>query len=218
VSDPALYHERRLEQTAAALAALQEAGVGEQFVLGGLCSGAYWALHAALRGEPVLGVLAVNLYCFQWEAELVAEVETLRALRSLRGRGWRRLRRRDVTEGEVLERVRSVGLARLGGALRRPAELRQRAAIEAALDRLAERGVELLLLLCADEPLAGMLARARLLEQADGRWPQLTVERLPSRDHMMRAPWLQREAHAALDRGLQRALALASAASARTGA
>jgi len=218
VSDPALYHERRLEQTIAALGALREAGIGEAFVLGGLCAGAYWALHAALRGEPVLGVLAVNLYCFQWEGELVAEVDTLRALRSLRGRGWRRLRRRDVTEGEMLERLRSVGLIRLGRALRRPAELRQRAAIEAGLDRLAERGIELLLLLCRDEPLEGMLSRAGLLERPHERWPQLTVERLPSRDHMMRAPWVQREAHAALDRGLERALARNHAPPPRTGA
>ena len=48
-------------------------------------------------------------------------------------------------------------------------------------------------------------SRSGVLERI-GRWPNLTVERSPPRDHMFRALWLQRRVHESLDRALERAL------------
>jgi hypothetical protein len=49
-------------------------------------------------------------------------------------------------------------------------------------------------------------ARQGALDQLE-RWPNLTVERIPSTDHMFRALWLQRHVHESMDRGLDRVLA-----------
>jgi hypothetical protein len=44
------------------------------------------------------------------------------------------------------------------------------------------------------------------------RWPNLTLERLPSTDHSFRALWVQREVHTHLDAALDRALLAAAPA------
>ncbi|HEX7609099.1 MAG TPA: alpha/beta fold hydrolase, partial [Solirubrobacteraceae bacterium] len=46
-----LYVPEYVEQVHAALDMLEERGLGERFVLLGLCSGAYWSMHAALQDE-----------------------------------------------------------------------------------------------------------------------------------------------------------------------
>jgi hypothetical protein len=77
--------------------------------------------------------------------------------------------------------------------------------IEAALDRLRDQGTDTVLLLCRGEPLYDQLARERLLQRA-GRWPNLHLVEVPTRDHMFRAAWLQRYVHDALDAALDRVL------------
>ena len=49
------------------------------------------------------------------------------------------------------------------------------------------------------------LVRQGALDQHE-RWPNLTVEQIPSRDHTFRALWLQRHVHESLDRALDRVL------------
>ena len=49
-------------------------------------------------------------------------------------------------------------------------------------------------------------ARHGLLDQLD-RWPNLRLERIPSRDQMFRAQWLQQHVHERLDNALERVLA-----------
>ena len=49
-------------------------------------------------------------------------------------------------------------------------------------------------------------ARQGLLDQL-GRWPNLRLERIPSRDQMFRAQWLQRHVHERVDEALERMLA-----------
>ena len=40
-----------------------------------------------------------------------------------------------------------------------------------------------------------------------GRWPNLRLERIPSRDQMFRAQWLQRHVHERVDEALMRIMA-----------
>src|SRR5205823_2936218 len=61
-----LYASQRTEQTLAILDQLAARGLPNRFVLGGLCSGAYWSVHAALADERVVGALMINLYAFFW--------------------------------------------------------------------------------------------------------------------------------------------------------
>jgi hypothetical protein len=202
VSNPALYHPARLAQAHDLLDGLRAAAIARRFVLGGLCAGATWALRTAVERDDVAGVLAVNLYCFTWDLELVNELETVRALRSLRGSGWRRLARGDVTEEALWARLRSLGLTRLRGVLLRPAQRRQWRQARLILDRLRDRGVHVELLFSRNEPLAALLGRGF----AAARWPNTQLASLPTRDHMFRALWVQRRVHELLADGLWRSL------------
>jgi SAM-dependent methyltransferase len=148
----------------------------------------------------------INLFSFFWSQELVAEHETHAALAGLRGGGWQRLARRELSRSEITTAIRSIRPGRLRAGAQRPVERSQAAQVSRALDHLRDRGTEALLLLSQGEPLYDRLARGGQLD-ALARWPNLSVERIPSTDHMFRAFELQRLVHASLDRVLDRVLA-----------
>jgi hypothetical protein len=191
---------------------LSARGLPERFVLGGLCSGAYWSLHAALLDPRVAGVMLVNLYAFLWSEALVAERDTRDSLEALRGYAWRRLARRDVRAAQLKTAIASIRPARLRARSGHPVERSQAARIDAALDRLRDQHTEALLLLSRAEGLYDQLSRLGVLDRLE-RWPNLSVEQIPSTDHMFRALWLQRLVHESLDRALDRVLSSVTARS-----
>lgn len=205
LTNPSLYDPERTRETLAILDQLRGLGLPDRFVLGGLCSGAYWALHAALADARVAGALMINLYAFVWTPDLVAERDTGQSLSALQGRAWRRVLRRQLTREQVLDAIRSVSPARLRAGAGHPVERAQAAEIERSLDRLREQETHALLLFSRGEGLHDQLERQGMLAEA-GRWPNLVCEEIPTRDHMFRALWLQRHVHASLDRALERVL------------
>lgn len=206
VSNSDLYAPLRTREACALLDQLPERGLPARFVLGGLCSGAYWSLHAALADQRVAGILLINLYAFFWSEELVAERQTGRSLSALRGYGWRRLANRNVSVRHMREAASSLRPSRLRAGAGHPVEREQSAQIELALDTLRDQGTQALLLLSRGEGLSDQLQRQGVVGELR-RWPNLTLETIPSTDHMFRALWLQREVHASLDRALGRVLA-----------
>ena len=75
-------------------------------------------------------------------------------------------------------------------------------------DRYAASGKRLMLLFSDNEPLHEELISGGQLARLD-RSPNVTLERIPVRDHTLRPSWAQTRAHAALDRALERELELA---------
>lgn len=205
VSNPDLYASRRTRETLAILDQLSQRELPSRYLLGGLCSGAYWSLHAALADARVCAVALINLYSFFWSPELVAERATQQSLNALQGRAWQRLVRRQFTAEQIREGIHSISPARLRAGARHPVERAQSADIERALDRLRDQGTQALLLLSRGEGLHDQLERQGVLDRLD-RWPNLAVEEIPTRDHMFRALWLQRHVHASLDRELERVI------------
>ncbi|HUB75434.1 MAG TPA: hypothetical protein VL977_00180, partial [Solirubrobacteraceae bacterium] len=193
------YAQRNVDAVLELLAQLRARGIAERFVLVGFCASAYSSLHAALADPSVSAVFSVNQYTFFWAAGL-AEERTFEQIASvLRGGVIRRLRSRGLSRDE---------LGRIRGALRhrlragRPSvESAQAQAVRGVLDRLRERGTTLLLLLSRKEPLYPQLEQLGVLEQPS-RWPNVTMARLPTADHMLRAIWVQAELADRLDRGL----------------
>jgi dienelactone hydrolase len=55
-----LYDPHLVDETAAAMEAVEAGHPGARFLLVGLCSGAYWAFHAALRLPRVTGAVMLN--------------------------------------------------------------------------------------------------------------------------------------------------------------
>jgi alpha-beta hydrolase superfamily lysophospholipase len=181
VTDESTYESWRVDDVRSVLNQLQAAGISDRFVLGGLCSGANCSLQGALADTRVCGAVLINLFLVTWSAELIAE----------------RVRRAAIADGFPNARV---------GSLDCPAARRQVADAIAAFDRLRERGTEVLVLFGEQEALYHEFAHQGLLDQL-GRWPNLWLERIPSRDQMFRAQWLQRHVHERVDEALERILA-----------
>ena len=191
VSDEGQYESWRIDDVRRVLDHLQATAIADRFVLGGLCSGANCALQGALADSRVCGLLLINLFLVTWSAKLIAA----------RSRGV------AIGDGDCEADVDN---------LDRAAERRQAAHAIAAFDQLRERGTETLLLFGEREALLEEFARQGLLDQLD-RWPNLRLERIPSRDQMFRAQWLQRHVHERVDEALEGMLARLRVSSVGTG-
>ena len=143
----ALYASECTDSTLAILDQLAARGLPNRFLLGGLCSGAYWSLHAALADTRVAGALMINLYAFVWSEALVAERETLGSLHALQGNAWRRLLRRDLKRAQLKTALGSIRPARIRAGAGHPVERAHKEQLEGALSQLRDQGTEALLLL-----------------------------------------------------------------------
>ena len=193
-----LYTPRMTAQVGAAIDALADRDLGSRFVLGGLCSGAYWAFHAAHADERVIAALLLNPQALVWDPSL----ETARELRKgMRGSSMRR-----ILGGEVpLERL-------VGFALNAPVALPRRVLKRRSERRccstrrtIAERGQQLTFIFSGNEPLLEELEHDRSVTILTGM-PNLTLERIPGQIHTLRPRESQHHAHEALDRALNTAL------------
>jgi len=215
-ADVAHFHgEQFFAQARAALDALQASGLGDRFILVGLCSGAYWAFHAALADDRVETAVMINPRVIYWDEQLEIARELRRTRLLVKPVTWKRVLRGDVS------RERWATMARwLAGSPRRCARRVRRRddqpfsvadRIAAAFDRVRERGLRARFVFCDGEPLHDELTRDGLLAQPE-RWPTVTVTRLPGRDHTLRPLWMHEHVVAALDGALAAELALAHAA------
>lgn len=208
-NDAALYTDGFLEQIRAAMDHLESENPGCTFILCGLCAGAYWSFHCALNDERVRAALMVNPRVLVWDENL-APARYLRTL-FVRRPSLGHIRE-TITWAIVTQTARWIlGFPRR--ALLRPLSERRRPTPGAELDRHLERlrsaGTRLMLLFSDNEPLHGELTASGRLA-AIACWPNVTIERIPVRDHTLRPTWAQVQAHAALDRALERELAAAA--------
>jgi dienelactone hydrolase len=200
--DAGLYAPTFVPQVLSALDYLQARGVGERFMLGGLCSGAYWSFHAALADPRVCGTMLLNPRALVWEAGL----GPARDFRALFSEPFSPAKIRRLATGPRLHSFLRWALATPGRWLRRlwsrePLSAATDREIDAALDGLIASGKHALFLFSEHEPLDDELTqsgRALRLQAA----PNVTFERLAVRDHTMRPSWAQQLTHAALDRAV----------------
>jgi alpha-beta hydrolase superfamily lysophospholipase len=198
-----LYGPRMIEQTVATLDQLAALALPQRFVLVGLCSGAYWALHAALTDPRVVGAFMVNLYSFYWSEQLVAERDRHITVSALRSGLLKRVLHGEITPYHVRRALRSV---RVGtGFSGRSVEAQQETEVTIALDKLRDQGTEILMTLSEGEPLYDQFEREGRLAHLD-MWPNVTLERIADKDHEVRALPTQTLIHEQLDRCLERLL------------
>ncbi|HET8980734.1 MAG TPA: hypothetical protein VFN87_21455 [Solirubrobacteraceae bacterium] len=198
--DAPLYSPYFVSQVISAMDFLQRRGVARRFVLGGLCSGANWSLHAARRDDRVAGLLLINPRVLVWRPDLGAERD-MRALLTQRpslSRIRRLARGRRLRE---LIRWLTASPMRLVGRRWRQDEDAAARSLHADLIRLAEAGCRVLWLFSAYEPLHDELVRSGWLARM-GTSPHVVVESVPVRDHTLRPGWAQHEVHGLLDRAL----------------
>jgi alpha-beta hydrolase superfamily lysophospholipase len=187
-----LYVPGFMDQIQASLAALEAEGLARRFVVGGLCSGGYWAFQAALEDDRVVQALLINGGYFFYDTSLDGARMRARIRRRIfHLPTWRRLLRGGL---ELDARTAALALFR-----RAPETGR---ALAAAFDLLQDRGARLDMIFCDGEPLREELAEVGPLDP----WPNVRVGLVPGRDHLFRPLWMHEPFHAAVDRALRRAL------------
>ena len=189
---------RYAEQALGLLENLSRAGIAEQFVLIGLCSGAYWSFRAALGSRRVRRVLMLNSGALVWRPSLYTD-RAIRDLSRLRDRAWWRglvtgkHSRKGAREAlRVLWRKLGSLAGGLLGKLRRSG--RAEAALTADLDRLERQGTHLTVAFSAGEMLLGELEADGTMELL-GRRHGIQLEELPGDDHTLRPVGTQAAAH-----------------------
>jgi len=196
------------KQVIAACDELERRGLPPRFIVGGLCSGGYWGLHAALADDRIRGLLLVNLLAFFWSDDWGAMRDARRTRALLHQRDLGTIVRIIATDRWRMARMARVLVARAfaGHAGRAGGDaVGPEADIVAALEQLAERDIETLLLLSLGEPLYDDFVAYGLLDRLD-EWPNLHLERIPSAEHVFRSAWSQLYIHHALDDALSRTL------------
>lgn len=199
-----LYVPELVDQVRGALDRLTELGYGPRFVLAGLCSGAFWAFHAALTDERVVAAYLLNPRALFWDPTLDVTREVRKAL--LRSSAWGK-----VLRGEIpMERL--VGLAyRTPGVFARRAltrvargaarQTRGGDRLDLAFDRLRDEGKRIELMFSSGEPLYEELESEGRLDRLD-RWPNIGLELIAGNIHTLRSATAQASAHQALDGAL----------------
>jgi len=201
-----LYSDTLTDQTLAVLDALEQRGLPPRFLLSGLCSGAFWSFHAALRDDRVRAAFMLNLRAVFWDDSLDAARDARRAAKLLRGTGvsWRKALR-------AISVARLAGLARvtirtITGLPRRAAMRRAEARrVDDAFDRLRDTGKTALFVFSNGEDLHEELEQAGHFDELE-RWPNMRLERAPGWDHDLRPPTSQKRAHEIVDEALERLL------------
>jgi dienelactone hydrolase len=197
-ADVSLYVPAYTDQVREALDRLAERGLPPRFVLAGLCSGAYWALHVALADERVAGAILLNPRLLVWDADLVRAREARRVLAQGRGPGWQRALRGPWS----LDRARRVAASVTGAAWTRLTGRAGGAGAIPEVSAIAGSRARFALAFSGDEPLRDEIeasgALARLLSA-----PNVALHELPGRDHTLKPLSAQRAAHAVLDAELE---------------
>ncbi|HEY4280654.1 MAG TPA: alpha/beta fold hydrolase [Conexibacter sp.] len=209
--DARFYDDAYVAQVHTLLDRLERDGLPRDFMLAGLCSGAYWSLHTALRDRRVRAALTVNPRVLFWVEghSGVREVRNVRKLGS--PQTWRRLR-----DGEIdpVARGKEIGEGALDAIQGLPARVRARREsgseenrLERALNTLQASDTTLVTVFTDQEPLLDELREDGGLDRLRAR-PGSHVElvRGPLASHTLEPLALQRAVHGLLDAAIEREL------------
>ncbi|MFT3790701.1 MAG: alpha/beta hydrolase [Rudaea sp.] len=197
-----VYGEHAVGDVADAVAWVRRAGV-EQVVLAGLCSGAYHAFKAALAGQPVDRIIAINPLTFHYKPGMPLDfaafriaAEAARYKRSLRsGASWKKLLRGEVDVGRAVQMVARRLLAAVAGRGRdvlRHLGVPLHEDLGSELLALARRGVAMEFIFAGGDPGVALLADeagsvVRRLA-GDGK---LTIRTIDGAGHTFTPRWSQ---------------------------
>ncbi len=77
-----VYSPFGVQDTQDALDTLQKVYGFDQFILAGLCSGAYFAYQTAMKDPRVVGLSLINILCFEWKPGDSLEIRQRKSIRS----------------------------------------------------------------------------------------------------------------------------------------
>lgn len=195
------FADEQMAQLGTMLDRLEARGLGNRFVVVGLCSGGYWAFRAALEDPRVVAALPLNPAAFRWRSTLMMERHGHGLSLLLRRDLWARLVRGEVGMGRIralarllVNRAKTAIASRLPGSRRRPAADGERPRdleLEADFDLLKATGKRVTLAFTEDEVLLREAQRHSTFDELD-RWPNLRLVDLPGVDHVLAPTSAQR--------------------------
>lgn len=201
---PALYQDHLVDQVEIVMESLRSRLGIRKFAAIGLCSGAFWALHAAARNPEVRCAVMLNPRLFEWDPE----VDHLRALRrTVKGltswADWRRVARGEVKAADI-RRIAVEGFRARRARSSRPFERQIEALAKArlALERNQSRAT---IIFTEGEPLLNEMLELDALPA--GNDACLRCIRVPGGGHTFRPLWIQKLAHERMDQEIESALA-----------
>lgn len=201
-----LYQERLVEQVESAMTCLRVNQGVKKFVLIGLCSGAFWAFHAAVRNPEVRNAILLNPRLFFWDPEIDRRRVLRRTARLLtESTDWPRLLRGYVSFQSV-KRVSKIVMdalrpKRAAGGPRQQIWPEGIAQAWAALERNRNR---VTLVFTEGEPLLREMEEEGHLSAH--LTPRVRCIRLANCGHTFRPLWAQSAVHELIDRELDAVL------------
>ncbi len=202
-----LYSPKFVAQVVATLDHLQALGKPDRFVLAGLCSGAYWSFQAALDDPRVVSTFLINPRALFWDSQLEGTRSIRLVAKMLRASNLKRIIRGEIPLRAAGSVLRSAMRAIISHRSAARTELSRRRDLEGALDRLRDSGRLVSLVFGENEPLHEEFESTGLMDRL-GRWPNLTLELIPGRDHTLRPIVSQDRIARILGRELDRVIAL----------
>lgn len=193
-----LYQEQMVEQIQTAMDSVRSRRGARRFIAVGLCAGAFWAFHAAVRSPEICGAILLNPRLFFWDPEVDRRRLLRRTVKGLSDWGdWCRLVLGDVPL-ESIKQVARIALDRIQpGDVNRPLQIPRERMAEAwtAIERNRNR---LTFIFTEGEPLL------REMEE-EGQLPPETCSRVQciqvaNSGHTFRPLWAQKLAHELIDR------------------
>ncbi|MFL5896887.1 MAG: hypothetical protein ACJ76D_00245 [Solirubrobacterales bacterium] len=202
-SVPEFYEDRYEAQVGRLLDALQTRGLGNRFLLVGLCAGGFWSFRVALADPRIERAVLLNAGALVWHENILSEREVRKISQARQWRRWKKLLSGRVERDRLRSFARSLARRSLWRRRRRADD-----GLLGDLDRLRGAGVRLTLAFAENEPLASELEREGVVARLED-WPNVSVRSLPGGDHTLRPVAAQRAAHSLLDEELGRSLGTA---------
>lgn len=190
-----LYHEQMVEQVEWALDSVRSRLGFRRFAIVGLCAGAFWGFHAALRSREIRAAILLNPRLLFWDPQAERRRIVQRAARSLvHWEDWLRVARGGIHREDLKRAVKTV--------LRRvPSNGAESSTLDQAWEVIERQGTRLTFLFTEGEPLLREMEDQRQLPPKAHSLVQCIRIATPA-GHTFRPQWAQKLAHEVIDREL----------------
>ncbi len=199
-TDDTFYTEALVSQSRAALDLAVERGMPDRFLLGGLCSGAFWAFQLAVADPRVSDVIALNPRMLMFERNVEGGRDLRKLRRMVTPRGVRNL----LLEKQKVKRLSRLAAFVVQMPLHRGSSRTAKDELDQALRTMRARGQRLHMAFSGDEPLSRELCQ--LADQSKVADIGIEFHDLPYTSHTLKPLSAQVAAHAVIDEVVERAL------------
>ena len=196
---PSLYQEHMVDEVATAMDSLHPVRGFRRFVAVGLCAGAFWAFHAALRRRDITAAILINPRLLFWDPTADHRRFLRRTLRGLTNwADWSRLAHGGFWPQDLKRAALTVLSRRRASRENPPSQDRVHLhPLQEAWKMIERHGTRVSLLFTEGEPLLEEMEQRNQMPPESH--PFIRCFRVPNAGHTFRPQWAQQLAHDILD-------------------